>query len=396
MHALRAPGRRALGLVSLSLLSVLALPLRADGQAGPDGIVILGLEPAPPHPHDPSPVTTWPPDLQNPFHQHQHRTNHDPRRGSIAFGGVSPYIADKVWVGRRSVRMGGDHPVPAPDEFAHGHQGHEPQVPAARYHVHRFPDPTTPAERAWNENAANDIARVLNGSLVADRFDPNFGRVIGGWLLFGNASGEMNWPDTDDDRQPGTGVPWHSSVGWVPVEDPLAEYELFITLGRAEGNLGLTTIPLGHSAPGGGTRRTHTMNFSRRTDWWYGGLGAVPAGRWDFFSTALHEWGHVIGFDHFGTRAANYVMHGERVPSGTHLRVLDPDAVHGVRDLYAICGAAAAPDAPQGEVHAQSDGACCPGCVVTPEPASAVLLATGMIPVVVGVWRRRRRGLDVR
>src|SRR5690606_6139802 len=112
MHALRAPGRRALGLVSLSLLSVLALPLRADGQAGPDGIVILGLEPAPPHPHDPSPVPTWPPDLQNPFHQHQHRTNHDPRRASIAFGGVSPYIADKVWVGRRSVRMGGDHPVP--------------------------------------------------------------------------------------------------------------------------------------------------------------------------------------------------------------------------------------------------------------------------------------------
>src|SRR5690606_5022238 len=54
------------------------------------------------------------------------------------------------------------------------------------------------------------------------------------------------------------------------------------------------------------------------------------------------------------------------------------------------------PDAPQGEVHAQSDGACCPGCVVTPEPASAVLLAAGMIPGVGGGWRRRRRGLDVR
>ena len=68
-----------------------------------------------PHPHDPSPVTTF---GTGPAGQHQHRTNHDPLAGTFShIGAGNAYVATKVWNNRTQHALAGGH-----DPFAHGHQ----------------------------------------------------------------------------------------------------------------------------------------------------------------------------------------------------------------------------------------------------------------------------------
>ena len=86
----------------------------------------------------------------------------------------------------------------------------------------------------------------------------------------------------------------------------------------------------------------------------YGGVGAGTIHQVDFVTVMLHEWGHVLGLDHFGTAAAAYLMTGDGQPffdghaldhsgapgappdvfPGATIRTIDADAIHGIRDLY--------------------------------------------------------------
>lgn len=321
----------------LSALSI-AVGAFAAGSARADLIV------SPPHAHDPSPVTTWADGhVPIPTHQHQHRTDHDPSAGVKDHGGAGAYVATKVWVDRilLTLAAGPDH---AANEFAHGHQD-----VAARFDVHAAVaggDISEVEAEAWNAFAA-----ALAASAVGD------------WLAIGNASGPQNWPGTDNDEAPGTGVLWHSSVNWTEVAGTGA-HELHIIYGEAgAGNLGVTNFVTGHSS-------SATIIMDDDVDWFYGistDLDVAPD-LYDFFTTILHEWGHVVGLGHFGTNAAAYIMTGEAQPTrgggvGGVLHAIDPDAVHGVRDLYAIAA---------------------------PEPASVVLVGLGAMGLI-GHGRRRGR-----
>ena len=51
----------------------------------------------------------------------------------------------------------------------------------------------------------------------------------------------------------------------------------------------------------------------------------------------LHEQGHIVGLDHFGAGNKSYIMRPKFSAGKADVtRVIDADAIHGVRDLYAI------------------------------------------------------------
>ncbi|MBX9584157.1 MAG: hypothetical protein K2X87_27985 [Gemmataceae bacterium] len=367
----------------------------------------------PPHSHAPSPVVTWS-DGHAPTatHQHQHRTDHDPRAGvkvHSAAAGAQAYVANnpgQVWVGRDLVVVGGAHPFST--EFGHGHQGHE--LDGARYDIHtNAAGGRDPA--AFNMNATARVFDAFNG--------------IGGnpgWLDIGNASGPKNWPGTDNDEAAGTGVAWHSSIDWRAIAfdpaQPAGSHELHVVYGAtADGALGATTgFTPGHNTPG-----LLTITMSNSVDWYYGVSTdpTVAPHSYDFASVILHEVGHVIGLDHFGSYAAGQIMNEEpnplrddhvhlaaarrayvpfggtvTLPDGTMcdptvcvpgmttanplpagstinypagsgtLHTIDPDAIHGVRDLYAIA---------------------------VPEPTGLTLLATSALGMLAFGRRRLER-----
>lgn len=355
------------------------------------GVCRADLIPLPPHPHAPvPPVVTWDDGhVPIPTHQHQHRTGHDPRAGVFNHGGAGAYVANKVWVGRELIRVGGAHPFP--NEFAHGHQGHE--LPSGRYHVHfALPggDIGVLEALAWNLNASADAAAT-----------------VARWLAVGNAAGPANWPGVPDGAHdpaggvppPGAGVPWHSSIGWASVRG--GPHEVHIELGEAgPGNAAVTNSPFGHTAAGAGAV---TITMDDDVDWFYGGVGVGAAHQTDFFTVLLHEWGHVIGFSHFGTALAAYIMNGDPQPffdghlpghpdldgdgipdvfPGAVIRAIDADAVHGVRDLYAICGPG------RGGRSLEESDECC--CAPVPEPSTLFLLQTGALGLFAYDWRRRK------
>lgn len=366
------------------------------------------LIPLPDHSHDMDAVT-WD-DGHTPIreHQHQHRTGHDPRSGLHVHStgaGAQAYVSDapgQVWVGRDLVVVGGAHPFP--NEFAHGHQGHE--LPVARYDVHPTAaggDITAVEAAAWNASATTRAFDAFNGIGTSP-----------GWLDIGNASGPRNWPspgggNSDLAEDPagggipagGTGVPWHSSVDWRAIAynslQPADSHELHVVYGEAgSGALGATgDFTPGHNSPG-----LLTLTMDDDVDWYYG-VNTAPLGidgiygtaddvsphAYDFASVILHEAGHVLGLDHFGSYAAGQIMNTEANPlrddhihvstAGTYaipqggtvtmpdgstcmtcmpgtsvalpagatinypagsgtLHTIDPDAIHGIRDLYAI------------------------------------------------------------
>lgn len=89
--------------------------------------------------------------------------------------------------------------------------------------------------------------------------------------------------------------------------------------------------------------------------------------QFDLYTTALHEWGHVLGLDHPANPMMNNIMsgnpQGERnMPEGL-VRTIDAGSLDGAKNLYSVarCPAPAAP-APGGEEceTCQSCDSCCP------------------------------------
>ena len=339
------------------------------------GLVLIFGQPAkgnlivsPPHPHDPSPVTTFQHDTllngdADPAHRHQHRTGHDPLQGVKTHGtgtGSQPYQANlpgQVWVGRTLIVTGGTHPG-TNTESEHGHQGHE--IDSGRFDVH----PATADNLADGISDAEALAWDTNALAMA-----NF--AFGEWVTVGNASGARNWPGTDNDEAAGTGVPWHSSIGWEGiVYDPNQKegsHEVHIKYGEATGTpcpLRDPTRPiLACTFPfSGGHNSFLNLVMDDDQPWFYGTMGNPAATEYDFATLLLHESGHVVGLDHFGAGNLSYIMR-PGFELGEVTRVIDPDAVHGVRDLYAIA----------------------------PEPSTWLLFAIGCAGLLGYDWRRRQR-----
>jgi hypothetical protein len=257
-----------------------------------------------------------------------------------------------VWVGRTSLNwLDGGHANLNPETF-HGHQ-HSPPEQAdtpARYHVHTAAaggDITEAEAAAWNAGAIARTFDAFNGIGGSD-----------GWLDVGNASGASNWHGTDDTDLPPPpgGRPWHSAINWIAV-DGSGAHELHVIYGEASADpvntgaggitmpagtqgcdanaLGCTWVPPGHS-------NVNVIVMDDDVNWFYG-VDTNPANsptQYDFATTILHEVGHVIGLGHFGTIAAGYIMTGQPQPTrngaGGIDHTIDPDAIHGVRDIYAI------------------------------------------------------------
>lgn len=436
------------------------------------------------------------------IHLHQHRTNHNPRLGVLALGGVSPYgTVGHVWVGRTLVR-GGDPPVPQPpnppaplpplpvpaphpnlagilDQFAHGYQ---PADTPARWHVHRAEandgTPGHPAgtgitveeAAAWNADPLNSTGARFLMNAVFNGIGTN-----PGWLDVGNAGAARNWPAGDDDRVAGpeNGVPWHSSVSWTEVANEEEPHELHIIYGEAGGALAITTTGVpggGHFAPGTGAMRIIVDDDAP----WFFGIDQAPLGpdgvfgtpddvsprAYDLATILLHETGHVLGLGHFGNHASAYIMTGDPWPfrdgakpesgrplipvgatvvlpdgtvcpaarcppggfppadnplpvgsvihypagSGT-MHAIDRDAIHGIRDLYSICGERPAGDgdpAPRAhaESHAGTQCACCglpdfgdaPDSYQTLHSSDGPLYQEGALQMLGGRWDGEQDG----
>lgn len=446
-HTWRGGRVRSSGVVVCSAMFVLLVPNRAESD-----LILL-----PPHGHGASPETTWPgtPPAIDPLKQHQHRTGHDPKAGLHPHGGVGPYKANQVWVGRVLVTFL-DGPPRGPDgkflhkgtDFAHGHQGHE--LVMGRYDIHpavATEGPGLPAQAGrgitqaeadlWN----NSVPAAMGGASarIHDAFN-GIGAGGLGWLHIGNANGPANWPgiNTDLAHDPvgggipaggAEGVPWHSSIGWeaIPYDaqaQGIGTHELHIIYGETNSGAAVTESRGGHNPP-----PITKVTFDDDVLWYFGAnttpLGAdgvlgtaddVAPLAHDFATTALHEIGHVVGLSHFGSfpnyimvdgvrpaRGSNqvtivvrqtvYIPLGTTVtlPDGTACPVadctpgkvsriflnpgtvinypagsgiqhtIDPDAIHGVRDLYTICGAPAPEPAPQqesGGAHVHDASAC--------------------------------------
>lgn len=315
-------------------VTVVAL-ISSAGLAAP---VLADVINNPPHGHGPSPVTTFAHDFlpngnPDPTHRHQHRTNHDPMAGVMVHGagaGAQAYVANapgQVWTGRVLTVAGGNHGAGVNTEAEHGHQGHE--IDFGRFDVH-------PAAVGGNITQARADAWNNNAPAIA-------AWGYGLWNAAGTASGNTNWPGTDNDENvvDPNGVPWHSSVDWraIPFQTAQPAHEIHIILGVvAAGTLG-STGPFT-----GGHNSTLTITMNDNIDWFYSIVNNPAANQNDFASVLLHEEGHSVGLDHFGAGNLSYVMRPV-YNTGEVTRVIDPDAVHGVRDLYTIAERVPAPGA---------------------------------------------------
>jgi Matrixin/PEP-CTERM motif len=133
--------------------------------------------------------------------------------------------------------------------------------------------------------------------------------------------------------------------------------------------------------PGGGsegvlafwTPGLQRLTFNSNVDWYYLNPALGPnGGQFDFVTTALHEFGHILGLDHAGVAgdvmfgsSSSYVVNNMNIvvpldPS-TEVRTLDAGAILGSKILYTIA---------------------------VPEPSTIFLAMTAACAVV--FWTRRK------
>ena len=318
---------------------VLAALISSAGLAAP---VLADVVTFTPHPHDPSPVTTFPAAGSTGADQHQHRTNHDPRAGTYSHVGAgNAYVATKVWNNRTQHAIADGH-----DPFAHGHQD-----VAARWALHTGTD--------------TDAFPAAITANVGTRTEEAFAA----WVAIGNGS-EFNYPGTDVDigqpyPAPGS-IVIHRSVNWVRETEANA-HEVHVTWSSA-----------GYSGLAAYFPTLQTIRVNTGVSWYFGASTDVTVSpdSYDFASVILHETGHVVGLGHFGALGTHLMneapqpfrdghypgTHGHsggtaHVPGDAHdipapgaadlaagtFRSIDLDAEHGIRDLYSIPGLVPAP-----------------------------------------------------
>lgn len=99
--------------------------------------------------------------------------------------------------------------------------------------------------------------------------------------------------------------------------------------------------------------------------------------RFDFYTTALHEWGHVLGLDHPTNPAAGTTMYptqGRRnMPNGI-LRTIDGGSLAGAKNLYTI--ARCPPPAGGGGGGNCEFCPACDSCCPAPEPCEPCPICT--------------------
>lgn len=122
----------------------------------------------------------------------------------------------------------------------------------------------------------------------------------------------------------------------------------------------------------GGTRASwnpgqQLMEFDSTEPWFFGGAGNIPVGQEDFFTIALHEWGHIIGLNHINTGLAGRIMRSDVVTPASAAGTM------GIRspDIGSLFGALA--------LYIQP--------INIPEPSTFALVGLGGL----AIWRYHRR-----
>jgi len=121
-----------------------------------------------------------------------------------------------------------------------------------------------------------------------------------------------------------------------------------------DGGVPIQPMPGGGSPQGGRsgilafwTPATRVLTFNRKINWYQDtGNPAMDmnpnnmGNQFDFYTTALHEWGHVLGLDHPMNPGAGTTMQptqGRRnmAMSGI-IRTIDPGSLNGAKNLYTV------------------------------------------------------------
>ena len=127
--------------------------------------------------------------------------------------------------------------------------------------------------------------------------------------------------------------------GTFPYDSDLDDY----------GNPRIPVPPIPGGAPQGGrsgvlafwTPSLRQLTFNSNINWYQmiNPNAAVAPGQFDFYTTALHEWGHVLGLDHPMMPGALSTMQPSqgrrRMPNGILLNI-DAGSLDGAKDLYTV------------------------------------------------------------
>jgi hypothetical protein len=127
------------------------------------------------------------------------------------------------------------------------------------------------------------------------------------------------------DETNASGVPINIRIGFEEVAAD-KEAAVKITLGETTGR------NIGEYFP-----KVQELSFKYFGNFWdYDPSNGITAERSDFTYVALHEIGHLLGLDHYGTDPLKNLMNGDVLDKGVKGPGIDAGSLHGVKDMYAI------------------------------------------------------------
>jgi hypothetical protein len=208
------------------------------------------------------------------------------------------------------------------------------------------------------------------------------------------------------------GVPTSTRIDFIPGGggNILIQFEKTYPIRNAQGQVEQRPFPLDSEidtfgnwpgnqpppggGPGGGrdgtlafwTPALQTLTFNSQVNWYQDvalpdidqspidNNAQIGVGQFDFVTTALHEWGHVLGLDHVDQGVRGATMFETQARRGTRGNggFLDPSAVVNRIDLGSLTGAQ--------NLYT---------IAVVPEPATILLVMTALVSLVAG-----RRSLE--
>lgn len=326
--------------------------------------------PTNPDPCHTAACTPWPGAVANPATDgHQHR---DPQNLFDVMGAYKTYAVwdDNVYQYNagmdRSIRMATDM-----RDFGHGFINRPPRYrfdnnAAAMTDVPLWARPLIGQVIDQWAAAVNELGANTNG--VATETKIQFQQVVQGEQIL------IRFANTYPAR-PAAGGGWEE---WEFPYDPEIEVEDYYQ-GRY-----LPNQPMpGGGAPQGGrsgvlaywTPALRVLTFNRRVNWYQDTGNPMmdknpmnQPDKFDFYTTALHEWGHVLGLDHPMNAGIGTTMHstqGRRNQQNGIIRDIDNGSLDGAKNLYTI--ARCPPPAGGGGGGCEFCPAC-NSCCPAPEP----------------------------